>query len=160
MPPSQPLNCHPSKVEQTRQYGLNGEIHSTRPGLQVFTKEELNDPMTIMCVLGTTEGQTSLTIEFKFKPDNCVVQTDMCGGCRANEGITQCKTLDKLPFQLILETGGWGTYCEIALKRMSLDLTDDKSTLVQVMAWCLQATSHYLSQCWSISMASHGVTRP
>ena len=23
-------------------------------------------------------------------------------------------------------------------------LTDDKSTLVQVMAWCRQATSHYL----------------
>ena len=28
-----------------------------------------------------------------------------------------------------------------------LDLTDDKSTLVQVMAWCRQATSHYLNQC-------------
>ena len=31
---------------------------------------------------------------------------------------------------------------------MSLDFTDDKSTLAQVMAWCRQATSHYLSQCW------------
>ena len=30
--------------------------------------------------------------------------------------------------------------------RMSLDLTDDKSTLVQVIVWCRQATSHYLSQ--------------
>ena len=29
---------------------------------------------------------------------------------------------------------------------MPLDLTDDKWTLVQVMAWCRQATSHYLSQ--------------
>ena len=27
---------------------------------------------------------------------------------------------------------------------MPRDLTDDKSTLVQVMAWCRQATSHYL----------------
>ena len=27
-------------------------------------------------------------------------------------------------------------------------LTDDKSTLVHVMAWCRQATSHYLSQYW------------
>ena len=27
----------------------------------------------------------------------------------------------------------------------------DKSTLVQVMAWCRQATSHYLSQCWHSS---------
>ena len=25
---------------------------------------------------------------------------------------------------------------------------DDYSALVQVMAWCRQATSHYLSQCW------------
>ena len=31
---------------------------------------------------------------------------------------------------------------------MPWDLTEDKSTLVQVMAWCRQATSHYLSQCW------------
>ena len=30
--------------------------------------------------------------------------------------------------------------CEIALKWMPLDLTDDKSTLVQVMAWCCQAS--------------------
>ena len=25
-----------------------------------------------------------------------------------------------------------------------------RSTLVQVMAWCRQATSHYLSQCWKV----------
>ena len=38
-----------------------------------------------------------------------------------------------------------GIYCEAALRYMSLDFTDDNSTLVQVMAWCRQATSHYLS---------------
>ena len=27
-------------------------------------------------------------------------------------------------------------------------LTDDKSTLIQVMAWCRQAISHYPGQCW------------
>ena len=43
---------------------------------------------------------------------------------------------------------------------MPLNLTDDKSTLVQVMAWCRQATSHYLSQCWPRSMSPNGVTRP
>ena len=43
---------------------------------------------------------------------------------------------------------------------MSLDLIDDQSTLVQVMAWCRQATSHYLSQCWSRSLSPYGVTRP
>ena len=43
---------------------------------------------------------------------------------------------------------------------MSLDLTDDKSTLVQVMAWCRQATSHYLSQCWPRPLSPYGITRP
>ena len=37
---------------------------------------------------------------------------------------------------------------------------DDNSTLVQVMAWCRQAASHYLSQCWPKAMASYGITRP
>ena len=43
---------------------------------------------------------------------------------------------------------------------MSMDFTDDQSTLVQVMAWCRQATSHYLSQCWTRSLMPSGVTRP
>ena len=47
-----------------------------------------------------------------------------------------------------------------ALWWMPQDLTDDKSTLVQVMAWCHQATSHYLSQCWLSSLSPYGVTRP
>ena len=54
--------------------------------------------------------------------------------------------------------GGWGISYEIALSWMTLDLTDDKSTLVQVMA--LTATSHYLSQCWPRSMSPNGITRP
>ena len=28
------------------------------------------------------------------------------------------------------------------------------------MAWCRQATSHYLSQCWPRSLSSYGITRP
>ena len=49
---------------------------------------------------------------------------------------------------------------EIALRWMPIDLTDEKSTLVQVMAWCHEATSHYLSQCWARPMSPNGVTRP
>ena len=48
----------------------------------------------------------------------------------------------------------------IAHRCLSQDLTDDKSTLVQVMAWCHQATSHYLNQCWSRSMPWHGTSKP
>ena len=43
---------------------------------------------------------------------------------------------------------------------MPQDLTDDKSTVVQVMAWCCQATSHYLCQCWLSSLLPYGVARP
>ena len=60
----------------------------------------------------------------------------------------------------ILVIHGRGISCEIVLRWFSLDLTDDKSTLVQVMAWCRQATSHYLSQCWPRSVSAYGVTRP
>ena len=63
-------------------------------------------------------------------------------------------------FKLILVIDGWGIYFEIALIWMSLDLTDDQSTLVQVMAWCRQATSHYLTQCWPRSLSPYGVTKP
>ena len=45
------------------------------------------------------------------------------------------------------------------LRWMPQDLTDDKSTLVQVMAWCHQATSHYLSQCWLSPLSPYGFTR-
>ena len=37
---------------------------------------------------------------------------------------------------------------------------DDKSTLVQVIAWCLKAPSHHLSQSWPRSMSTYGITRP
>ena len=43
---------------------------------------------------------------------------------------------------------------------MPQDLTDDKSTLVHVMAWCRQATSHYLNQCWPRSSTPCCVNRP
>ena len=55
---------------------------------------------------------------------------------------------------------GWGISCEIALIWISHDLNDEKSTFIQVMAWCRQATSHYLNQCWHRSLSPYGVTRP
>ena len=63
-------------------------------------------------------------------------------------------------FKQVLVIDGWGISCEIALMWMLLDFTDDQLTLVQVMAWCRQATSHYLSQCWLRSMSPYGLTRP
>ena len=43
---------------------------------------------------------------------------------------------------------------------MSVNLTDDKSTLVQVMAWHHQVTSHYVSQCWASSVLPYCITKP
>ena len=63
-------------------------------------------------------------------------------------------------FKFILVIGGWDISHEISSRWMTLDLTDDKSTLVQVMAWCHQATSHYLNQCWPRYASPYGVTRP
>ena len=50
------------------------------------------------------------------------------------------------------------SHCESGI--VGMDLADDKSTLVQVMAWCRKATSHYLSQCWHGSMSPFRVTKP
>ena len=63
-------------------------------------------------------------------------------------------------FKVILVIDGWGVQCQVALIWMSMDLTDDKSILVQVMTWCCQATSHYLNQCWPRSLSPYGVIRP
>ena len=43
---------------------------------------------------------------------------------------------------------------------MPQNASDDKSILVQVMAWCRKAPNHYLSQCWPRSMSPWGITRP
>ena len=66
-------------------------------------------------------------------------------------------------FNLIFVFDGWGMFCEIVLRWLSLDFTGDESTLgqhVRVMAWRYQAINHHLSQCWPSSMWPYGVTRP
>ena len=65
-------------------------------------------------------------------------------------------------FKLWIQNSSLGISCEIALMWIPQDLTTGNvnATLVQVMAWCRQAPSHYLSQCWPRSMSSFGVTKP
>ena len=63
-------------------------------------------------------------------------------------------------FELIIHNNTLDTHWEIAPKWMLQNLTDGKSTLFQAMAWCCQATSHYLSQCWPRFMSPYSVTRP
>ena len=63
-------------------------------------------------------------------------------------------------FNLVLLISIFTSSNDNAHRWMPWDLTHNKSTLVQVMAWCRQATSHYLSQYWPSSMSPYGVTRP
>ena len=63
-------------------------------------------------------------------------------------------------FKLISWIDTLSNSCETALRSMPQNPSDDKSTLVQVMAWCRQAASHYLSQCCPKSLSPYGVTRP
>ena len=63
-------------------------------------------------------------------------------------------------FPCTLRNEFWSIFREIASRYMSQNPIDDKSTLVQMMAWCLQAPSHYLSQCWPRSLLTHSVIRP
>ena len=65
-----------------------------------------------------------------------------------------------LIFNLVLLIGIFKSSNDNALWWMLQDLPDDKSTLVQVMAWCCQATSHYPSQCWLSSLSTYGIARP
>ena len=55
------------------------------------------------------------------------------------------------------------TYHEIGLGWVPENRIADKSTSlqhVQAMAWCHEAPSHYLSQCWPKSMPPYSVIRP
>ena len=66
-------------------------------------------------------------------------------------------TLDTLPRPLYIMSRGIFFWCfssENAHRWIPPNTFDDKSTLVQVMDWCRQATSHYWSQYWPSSMAS------
>ena len=60
----------------------------------------------------------------------------------------------------LYNTVAWLQVVKLSLGKMPQKLTSEKSTLVQVMVWCHQATSHYLSQHWPRSMSPCSVTRP
>ena len=65
-------------------------------------------------------------------------------GCDSKYGVSN----------LVLLISIFRCYHDNDFRRMPQDLTDDKSTLFQAMAWCCQATSHYLSQCLLRSLSS------
>ena len=50
--------------------------------------------------------------------------------------------------------------CEMARRQMPQDLAGGYLTLVQVLVWCRQATSHHMSQFWTRSMSPYDATKP
>ena len=65
----------------------------------------------------------------------------------------------KLEFIIVYQNSSMGTCYKLALSWMP-QLTIERSTLVQIMAWCHVATCHYLWQYWPRSTSPFGVTQP
>ena len=61
-------------------------------------------------------------------------------------GCGRCSNFKSVISERMLQIKFRSPSCEIALRWMLHDTFSDESTLVQVMAWCCQATSHYLNQ--------------
>ena len=59
--------------------------------------------------------------------------------------------------KLISRIGILSICCEIAPRWMP---QDDKSSMIQIMAGCCHALSHYLNQYWQSSMTPYGIARP
>ena len=58
-------------------------------------------------------------------------------------------------FCLVID--GWGIFYEIDHRWFSLDLTGDKSALLQVTP---RTPSYYQNQCWPSYISPYGVNRP
>ena len=98
-------------------------------------------------------------------PDTFSSMTEICHLCRGDldtylnlpciNGIFQSKLF--VIFKQILVLDGWGISCGTALRWLLLDLSDDKSTVIHGLALYHQATSRFLSQCWSslVAMCCH-----
>ena len=61
--------------------------------------------------------------------------------------------------KFIPQNSSLGACWEIALRWLPQNLSNVVN-MVQVMAWCRQAPSHYLNQCWPRYLTSYGITRP
>ena len=69
-------------------------------------------------------------------------------------------SFESIIFIHIIQSSWLSTRCAITLRWMPQHFTNEKTTWVEVMAWCRQASSHYLSQCRTNSISPYGVTRP
>ena len=70
------------------------------------------------------------------------------------------RNLWSMIFKPIIQNSSLVIYHEITFEWIPKNRTNETSTLVQVMAWCHQAKSHCLRQCWPRFISSRDITRP
>ena len=122
------------------------------------------------CIFLNENVWISIKISLKFVPKvpinniPALVQRRIYSSLGLNElthwPLEDVAVILKYTFQNHYMEHSLGTHCEIALMWMPHNLADEKSLTVQVMAWCHQAISYYLNQCWPRSMSPYGVTCP
>ena len=98
-------------------------------------------------------------------------QASMCGLITVPVNCQEQDSIDSLApewwgnnfagvfFKHIMRTGLLSMICETGIRWEPRDPTYGVSTLVSVIAWCRQASGHYIGHCWPWSMSSYGVTR-
>ena len=123
------------------------------------------------CSLRTAFVSSQIGSGWKYQPsrsDNGILRANYtvqwhkcCRGTRSSLAPGRCgRNFNIILFKLISWTDISCAACKIVERWIPQNSTDDESTLVQVMAWCHQATNHYLSQCWSRTMSPYGITMP
>ena len=118
-----------------------------------------SSPMVTWWPLRVTASTGSVLIGTLGAP-LCWLLTGWDAPCRAEVGsqgwLAWCTGFRIQPRNVITEV----FLVKLPSNELSLDLTDDRLTLILVMAWCHKATSHYLSQCWPSSMSPYDIIWP
>ena len=118
-----------------------------------FTKCEANTLKTIFLLISQHYIKSNLCSSFEDRAPINFIFISLA------PGRSECDSKN-VNFNLVLLIGIFRSSHDNALWWMPQDPTDDKSRLVQLMAWCRQATNHYLSQCWLSSLSPYGIARP
>ena len=127
-----------------------------------FGAKPLPKPMLIYCQLDPDEQSSFNVVNFFSLKSTFVIVV-----CKILAFLSRLPYVNSLApvwcgFKLALVTFIFRSRIQLWIwpRWLKQYLTDDLSTLAHIMAWCRQATSHYLNQCCPSYMAPYGVTRP
>ena len=148
-----------SQCSNPEWYGLIYTVHLLRTNLlPQHNKTYQNSVDIVWCILHTRYcmGCTAYPILYGVY---CIPDTRLTWVNSLAPGEFDY-SLQLVNYKLISMINILSIFCAIVIRWMLQQLTDHQSTLVQAMAWCRQATSHYLSQCWPRPLSPYGITRP